>query len=162
MALLRQAVPGHRAKAIVRASVRLLRFVLIGGFASGVNLAARVAIDQLTSYEVAIVLAFPIALTTAFLLNRAFVFDVVTGNWKHQYWRFFLVNLATLFQILVVSLFFARLVFPAIDFAWHAELIAHGIGLVSPIPTSYWAHKRFTFPGNASMKGITPRSGSET
>ena len=124
---------------------KIVRFVLIGGFATGVNLAARAVIDLATSYEIAIVLAFPIALTTAFSLNRAFVFDGSAGDWKRQYWRFFLVNLATLAQILIVSVAFARLVFPAIGFRWHAELVAHAIGLLSPIPTSYWAHKRFSF-----------------
>jgi putative flippase GtrA len=124
---------------------KIVRFVLIGGFATCVNLAARAVLDLATSYEVAIVLAFPIALTTAFTLNRTFVFDGSTGDWKLQYWRFFLVNLATLAQILLVSVAFARFILPAIGFRWHAELVAHAIGLLSPIPTSYWAHKRFTF-----------------
>lgn len=121
-----------------------------------VNLMARIAIDLVTSYETAIVLAFPIGLTTAFILNRAFVFDANQGTWKRQYWRFFLVNLATLVQIFLVSIAFARLIFPALGFDWHAELIAHAIGLASPIPTSYWAHKRYSF---AALRPAEPGKG---
>ncbi len=130
----------------------IVRFVLVGGFASCVNLAARVVFNLVTSYEVAIVLAFPVALTTAFALNRAFVFDAGAGNWKRQYWRFFLVNLATLAQILLVSVAFARFIFPALGFRWNAELIAHAIGLLSPIPTSYWAHKKYSFAATGAQK----------
>lgn len=124
---------------------RLLRFILIGGFASLVNFLARILIDLVTTYEAAIVLAFPVALTTAFLLNRSFVFDAREREWKGQYWRFLLVNLVALVQVFVVSVGLARFVFPAIGFAWHAEAIAHAIGLASPILTSYWAHKRYSF-----------------
>jgi len=129
----------------VNERARLLRFILIGGFASLVNFLARILIDLVTTYEAAIVLAFPVALTTAFLLNRSFVFDAREREWKGQYWRFLLVNLVALVQVFVVSVGLARFVFPAIGFAWHAEAIAHAIGLASPILTSYWAHKRYSF-----------------
>lgn len=128
-------------------------FVLIGGFASAVNLAARLVIDVWTSYEVAILLAFPIALTTAFLLNRQFVFDAREGPWKQQYWRFLVVNLLALVQIFVVSVGLARGLFPAIGFVWHADTAAHAIGLASPIFTSFWAHRHFSFASAGAAPG---------
>lgn len=136
----------------MKGGARLTLFVLIGGFSSLVNLLARIVIDIFTSFEVAIVLAFPIALTTAFVLNRALVFNGRAGNWRGQYWRFLLVNLATLVQVFVLTMALARFLFPAIGFRWHADTVAHAIGLVSPILTSYWAHKYFSFspgPGHA-------------
>lgn len=120
-------------------------FVLIGGFCSVVNLVARILINQSTSYEVAIVLAFLIALTTAFLLNRTFVFKSAGGAWRGQFLRFLLVNIITLLQVFGLSELFARVIFPSMSFAFHAETIAHGIGLLSPLLTSYWAHKHFSF-----------------
>lgn len=135
---------------------RLLRFILIGGFASLVNFLARILIDIATTYEAAIVLAFPVALTTAFLLNRSFVFDAKESEWQGQYWRFLIVNLLALGQVFVVSVGLARFVFTAIGFAWHAEAIAHAIGLTSPILTSYWAHKRYSF---AAPKAAAPGAG---
>jgi len=124
---------------------RLLLFVLVGAFASAVNLGARILIDRVTSYEIAIVLAFPIALTTAFLLNRAFIFKPIGDAWRAQFLRFLLVNLAALVQVFAISVVLARFVFPLVGVRYHAETIAHGIGLLSPILTSYYAHKRFTF-----------------
>lgn len=126
---------------------------MIGGFASLVNFSARILIDRVTTYEAAIVLAFPVALTTAFLLNRAFVFDARQSEWKGQYWRFLVVNLLALVQVFVVTVALARLVFPATGLVWHAEAIAHAIGLASPILTSYWAHKRYSFAAPKAAPG---------
>jgi len=124
---------------------RLALFILIGGFAALVNLVARILIDQRTSYEVAVVLAYPIGMTVAFLLNRTFVFLGGHSDWRGQYWRFVLVNLAALAQIFVVSVGLDRFLFPLIHFTWHADTVAHAIGLASPTLTSYWAHKHYSF-----------------
>ena len=122
-----------------------LLFVLIGAFSSAVNLGARIVINRATSYEVAIVLAFPIALVTAFLLNRIFVFKPAERAWHGQLLRFLLVNLVALAQVFAISLLFARIVFPAMGMTFHPDTVAHAIGLVSPIFTSFWAHRYFTF-----------------
>ena len=132
-----------------------LSFVAIGGFAAGVNFVSRFPIDYFTSFEVAVVLSYGIAMTTAFLLNRALVFKAADGPWLRQYWRFFLVNLLALAQVFAVSVGLARFVFPAIGFDWHAEAIAHAIGLASPILTSYWAHKRYSF---AAPNSVAPEA----
>lgn len=122
-------------------------FVLIGAFASLVNLVARILIDRFTSFEIAVVLAFPVALTTAFLLNRALVFRSAEAAWHGQFVRFLLVNLAALAQIFVISVALARYVFPFVGMRFHPETVAHAIGLLSPLFTNYWAHKHFTFRG---------------
>ena len=132
-------------------------FVLIGGFSSAVNLVTRILINRVTSYEVAIVLAFPVALTTAFLLNRAFVFRSAGAAWHGQFARFLIVNLAALVQIFLVSVGLARLVFPYIGMRFHPETAAHGIGLLSPILTSYWAHRHFTFRARGDEAALEVR-----
>jgi len=137
----------------MKESRRLALFVAVGGFAALVNFVARIMIDWATSYEVAIVFAYPIGMTTAFLLNRALVFDGKHGNWKGQYGRFLLVNLVALVQIFIVSVALARFLFPAIGFTWRAHTVAHAIGLASPILTSYWAHKNFSFSKPATERG---------
>lgn len=124
---------------------RFLLFVLIGGLASGVNFVARILWNLVTSFEVAVLLAFPVALTTAFLLNRLFVFPAGAGSWNGQFWRFFLVNLAVLVQVFVISVLLERLIFPSLGLLWHADEIAHAIGLITPIFTSYVAHSRYSF-----------------
>lgn len=129
----------------MRISRAFALFVLVGGSAAALNIAARAFFSQFTSFEVAVVLAFPIALTFAFWLNRSFVFGAGGAGWHVEYGRFLVVNLVALAQVWVVSVALARLVFPAIGLAWHAELIAHAIGVLSPVFTSYFAHKHFSF-----------------
>ena len=126
-------------------SRNFLVFVLIGGFSSVVNVTARILIDRFVSYELAITLAFVIGVTSAFLLNRLFVFKPIPTAVGGQFFRFLVVNLATLVQVIALSALFARLIFPATGMRYHPYTIAHGIGLVSPLFTSYWAHKHFTF-----------------
>lgn len=122
-----------------------LLFAAIGAFAAAVNVGARVLFSRWTGYEAAIALAFPVALVTAFVLNRLFVFRPEGGDWRGQLFRFLLVNLAALAQVFLVSLLLARILFPAIGMTLQPELVAHAIGVASPILTSYWAHRHFTF-----------------
>jgi putative flippase GtrA len=62
-----------------------------------------------------------------------------------EYTRFALVNLAAVAQVWIVSVGLARLAFPAIGFTWHAETVAHVIGVAIPVFTSYLGHKHFSF-----------------
>ena len=50
---------------------------------------------------------------------------------------------------LVVSVGLARFIFPATGFAWHAETVAHVIGVAVPVFTSYLGHKHFSFAAKA-------------
>ncbi|MEI9928746.1 MAG: GtrA family protein [Sphingomonas sp.] len=120
-------------------------FVLIGGFAAAMNWAVRFPINAVTSFEIAVVLAYLIAMTLAFVLNRVLVFKASDGPWLQQYAKFALVNVVALVQVFVVTVGLARFLFPLVGFIWHAEALAHAIGLASPVLTSYWAHKRFSF-----------------
>ena len=47
--------------------------------------------------------------------------------------------------MLAVSVGLAKLAFPAVGLRWHAELIAHVVGVLSPVLVSYQGHKRFFF-----------------
>jgi putative flippase GtrA len=121
-------------------------FVVVGGFAALVNIASRLVLNLLMSYEIAVVVAYLCGMVTAFLLNRAFVFKGSgTGNTSRQSMRFALVNLVALAQVWVCGVGLARFVFPSIGFTWHAETVAHAIGVASPVLTSYFAHKYFSF-----------------
>lgn len=129
-----------------------LVFVCIGAFSSLVNLVARIIFGYYSSYEVSIILAFPVALATAFVLNRIFVFKGGTGNVSGQFFKFLIVNLIALVQIFLFAQLFAYYILPMIGWYWQVETVAHGIGLVSPLLTSYWAHKFWTFKGTADAR----------
>jgi len=127
-------------------------FVVAGGLAALVNVAARVLFDLATSYDVAIVLAYLVGMTTAFVLNRLMVFTQAQGSTAGQFVRFGLVNVLAVLQVWGVSVALARGLFPAIGFEWHARTVAHLIGVISPIGVSYLLHKHFSF-GRGASKG---------
>ncbi len=121
-------------------------FALVGGFAAVVNVVARILFSRVVDYKLAVVLAFPIALSVAFLLNREFVFkQAQRKSVAGQYLRFGLVNVVALVQVWLVSVGLAFYVFPWLGFTWHAETVAHAFGVASPVVTSYFAHKHFSF-----------------
>ncbi len=124
---------------------RFTLFLFAGGTAALVNILSRIAFNWLMPYEVAIVVAYLCGMTTAYLLNKHFVFASSGRGVASEYTRFALVNLAAVAQVWVVSVGLARLVFPAISFIWYAETVAHVIGVTIPVFTSYLGHKHFSF-----------------
>jgi putative flippase GtrA len=109
---------------------RFLRFVLTGGIAAAANICSRLAFNWLT---------------TAFILARKYVFEPASDNPVQQYIRFGLVNVVAFAQVWLVSVCLVRWLFPAVGYTWNAELVAHMIGVVSPVFTSFFAHKYFSF-----------------
>jgi putative flippase GtrA len=138
-----QSSPSPAASLIETA--RFARFVVTGGLAAGVNVGARWVLSLTMPYELAVAIAYLFGMTTAFILARMFVFDASRGHVSGEYARFALVNAVAFAQVWLVSVGLARLVFPAIDFTWQAGTVAHFIGVVSPIVTSYIGHKHFSF-----------------
>jgi putative flippase GtrA len=130
-------------------------FVIVGGLAALVNIVTRIGFSLITSFEVAVVLAFPIALSVAFVLNRLFVFNGAAGHAPTQYTHFIIVNLIAMVQVFVVSVLLARVIFPWANFAWNADTVAHVIGVASPVFTSYVLHGNYTF-GSSSHR-VTAR-----
>ncbi|MFN4018844.1 MAG: GtrA family protein, partial [Reyranella sp.] len=64
---------------------------------------------------------------------------------RSELWRFVLVNMLALVQVWIVSVGLARWLFPASGFTFHADTVAHVIGVLFPVLTSYVGHKRFSF-----------------
>jgi putative flippase GtrA len=124
---------------------RFARFVIVGAAAAAVNIVSRVVFSNFVRFEYAVVLAFPVALTFAFLLSRQFVFETSERRATRQYLRFTGVNLMALVQVWVITIGLNDWVFPFLGWTYHAELLAHTIGVGSPILTSYYAHKYYTF-----------------
>lgn len=124
---------------------RFVTFVGTGGAAAVVNVGVRALLSRFLIFEIAVVAAYVVAMTVAFVLARVFVFNSRSSAWAAEYGRFAIVNLFAFLQVLIVSSGLLRLVFPAIGFTWRAETVAHIIGVASPVVTSYYAHKRFSF-----------------
>jgi putative flippase GtrA len=121
------------------------RFLLTGGVAAGVNVMARWLLSHAVVYELAVALAYLVGMATAYCLSRTFVFECSGRSVADEAARFALVNVVALAQVWVVSVGLARLVFPAVGFVWHAEDVAHLIGVAIPAVTSYFGHRHFSF-----------------
>jgi putative flippase GtrA len=120
-------------------------FLATGGIAAGVNIVTRMLLENFVSYEAAVGLAYLAGMVTAFILAKVFVFKPVAGDAHGQFVRFALVNGVAFAQVWIVSVGLARIIFPAVGFTWRAETVAHVIGVLSPVVTSYVLHKRFSF-----------------
>jgi putative flippase GtrA len=126
-------------------SQRFLKFLIVSGVAAAANIGSRVVFNVWMGYVPAILLAFCVGLTTAFVLNRIFVFKETVNPLHRQAFWFTVVNLAAVVQTLVVSLLLARWLFPSIGFDWHDETVAHAFGVAVPVLTSFVGHKRLSF-----------------
>jgi putative flippase GtrA len=124
---------------------RFMLFLFAGGTAALVNIVSRIVFNRIMPYEVAIVPAYLCGMTVAYLLNKFFVFESKDRRIAAEYLRFALVNGGAVVLVWCVSVGLARLLFPAIGFTWHAETVAHIIGVASPVYTSYLGHKYFSF-----------------
>ena len=126
-------------------NLQFLKFLVTGGIAALVNLLSRYALNQVMSFEAAVVVAYLLGMATAYLLARRFVFDASGRSVASEVRRFVLVNLVALGFVWVISVGLARVVFPAIGMTWHADDIAHLIGVLAPAVTSYIGHRFYTF-----------------
>jgi putative flippase GtrA len=135
--------PGRRIHALFRSQFFL--FLLVGGTAAAVNFLSRIVVNHWVGYAWSVAIAFGFGVITAFVLNRLFVFKGSSRSVHHQATWFLVVNLFGFLQTLVVSILLAEYAFPAWGFYWHAESIAHMIGIVLPLISSYFGHKYLSF-----------------
>ncbi len=126
-------------------NLQFLKFLITGGIAALVNLISRYALNFVMSFEAAVVVAYLLGMTTAYLLARRFVFDASGRSVASEVRRFVLVNIVALGFVWVISVGLARVVFPAIGMTWHANDMAHLIGVLAPAVTSFIGHRFYTF-----------------
>ena len=122
-----------------------LRFLFTGGVAAVVNLVARYLFNFFMPFAWAVLLAFPLGVATAYVLARRLVFSASGRSVASELWRFTLVNLVALGFVWGISVGLAYVVFPAIHFTWHAEDVAHVIGVLAPAVISFVGHRHFSF-----------------
>lgn len=127
------------------ATSQFARFLLTGGIAAVANVASRFGFSHFMPYVPAIVLAFIVGLTTAFLLMRAFVFSTGVAPPVQQASYFVLVNLVGLVITVVVSVTVAKLASFVLLDTRASEAIGHMVGVIAPVLLSFYAHKHLTF-----------------
>jgi putative flippase GtrA len=125
---------------------RFVRFLLAGGVAALANIVSRYFLSAIMSYGWAIIVAYLCGMTTAWVLSRQFVFHARRRGSIGEFGRFALVNVVAAAQVWLISVGLADYVFPALSFGFHPEELAHVVGVVAPVITSYLGHKHVTFP----------------
>lgn len=126
------------------------RFLVTGGIAAGANVLSRWLLNLVMPFEAAVVVAYLVGMTTAYILARLFVFEASGRTARDEFFRFALVNVVALAQVWLVSVGLARYLFPALGFTWYADDVAHLIGVVIPAVTSYLGHRHFSFAARRS------------
>lgn len=137
-----------KSKLLDYCSLEFLKFLGVSSFAAAINFAARIIANVYTGYSTAIIIAFIFGLTTAFVLNKLWVFPKGDRETKKEFVKFTIVNLLALPQTLIISLLFAFYFFPNVGFSYYPKEVAHIIGIGFPVFTSYLGHKYFSFRSN--------------
>jgi putative flippase GtrA len=120
-------------------------FVLAGGIAAVVNFLSRIAFNLFLGYATSIVLAYFVGMVTAFLLNRHGVFAPSGKTMSMEAIWFTVVNVLAVAQTLIISLLLAEIVLPEMNIVAYRKEIAHAIGIIVPVVTSYFGHRYWTF-----------------
>lgn len=126
-------------------SRQFLLFLLTGGFAALVNFASRFVYEQWVGFSLAVVLAYLTGMVTAYLLSRWLVFTRSGQSTARSVLFFCLVNGLAVAQTWAVSLLLAEWLLPAAGLRQHVHTLAHAVGIVVPVFTSYLGHKHFSF-----------------
>jgi putative flippase GtrA len=130
---------------------KIIKFIFSGGTAALVNLVSRWIFSHYLYYSISIILAYILGLITAFVSFKFFVFESgKSGKTKNEIIFFVAVNIIAMIQTLVISLFLADILFPYLNFTFHPYDIAHVIGVMIPVISSYILHNKFTFQNKSS------------
>ena len=126
-------------------SRQFIIFLVTGGLAAAVNFGSRILYNQWVSFSVSVVLAYLTGMVTAFVLARYFVFTESSQSMQRSALWFVVVNIVAVIQTWVISMLLAYYLLPRMGFSRFIPEIAHAIGVVVPVFTSYLGHKRFSF-----------------
>jgi putative flippase GtrA len=124
---------------------QLLRFLFAGGIAAAANFGSRFIFSLWFNFEAAIILAYLVGMLVAFLLMRGYVFNACGKSIVPQITKFIIVNLMAVSQTLAISVALARWGLPVIGINTDKDALAHLVGVLVPVGTSYVGHRMATF-----------------
>jgi len=131
------------------ANTQFLSFLITGGIAACVNFASRILFNQWLSFSSSVILAYLCGMVTAFFLAKLFVFKESRQTLGHAIFFFCAVNIVAVLQTWLISMLLAYHLLPFLGFTYFVHEIAHAVGIVIPVFTSYLGHKHFSFSEKA-------------
>ncbi|HYP03583.1 MAG TPA: GtrA family protein [Cyanobium sp.] len=126
-------------------SRQFVLFLLTGGVAALVNVISRIGFSRFLSFELAVLAAYGIGMVTAYVLARQFVFRSSAITVRRSFAAFALVNLFAVLQTWIVSMGMRNWLLPLLGIVVLKDLIAHTIGVLVPVVSSYFGHKHISF-----------------
>lgn len=126
-------------------SKQFVLFLLTGGFAAAVNFGSRILYNQWMSFSWAVIWAYITGMLTAYTLAKMFVFKESKQTTRNSVMYFILVNMVAVVQTWLISMALAYYVLPSIHVNQYKNEIAHAVGVMIPVFTSYIGHKYFSF-----------------
>jgi putative flippase GtrA len=127
------------------ASRQFVMFLVTGGCAAAVNFLSRIVYSGFMSFSNAVVCAYLTGMVTAFVLAKLFVFKTSEHSLGKSMFLFSVVNLLAIAQTWGVSMALALYALPALGISRFSAEIAHAVGVMVPVFTSYLGHKRWSF-----------------
>ena len=124
---------------------QFLLFLVSGGLAAFFNWSSRFLFSLWMPFEWAIVAAFFVGLASGFIMMRLYVFGGRQKAIIPQVSKFIFVNMIALAQTLIISVVLARWILPGLGMTEHIEALAHLVGVLVPVVTSYFGHRFLTF-----------------
>ena len=126
-------------------SKQFLTFLLTGGTAAIINFGSRILYSLVLDFSSAVILAYITGMVTAFILAKIFVFKDSQQSLHTSAVFFILVNLLAILQTWGISMGIAYSLLPRMGVTSFVPEIAHAIGVVVPVFSSYIGHKRWSF-----------------
>lgn len=123
---------------------QFILFVVAGGIAALGNFCSRIVINQWLDFNISVVLAYCIGMFIAYTLSRIFVFTERKTSVLSSSFKFVLVNVIAVIQTYFISVYLNMFLQAHIDWSYTEE-IAHAVGIVVPVITSFIGHKYFSF-----------------
>jgi putative flippase GtrA len=124
--------------------LQLVRFGLVGGTGFVVNVGVYAACVHVAGidYRVAFVLAWLVAVSNNFLLNRHWTFEAAAGSARFQAVRFFAVSVvAAVFGFLLLTLL--------VESAGMAKVPAEALAVAASTPLNFLGNKLWSFRASA-------------
>lgn len=126
-------------------SRQFIAFLVTGGIAAAVNFGSRILLTPWLGFGTSVVVAYLIGMATAFILARAFVFTESKQAVHQSALWFVAVNALAVAQTWAISMALAYWALPGLGLTRFVEEIAHAVGVMVPVFTSYLGHKHFSF-----------------
>jgi putative flippase GtrA len=122
---------------------RLLWYALVGGVAALINFSLRFLCGLVVPFEIAVAVAGGAIIPIGYLLNQRLVFRTEAA-WP-EFVRFAGVAGLAMVLLWLISIFTLRVALPVLGVGWHAEEIAHLVGIAAAPLFVYYLHKQITF-----------------